>query len=835
MSIKLAQRTRQQGQSLVEMAILTPVLLIIFLGVVEIGWALRDYVALQSANREAARFASRGRYLDFSKTNLDEIGYPNVVGHELDSLAGQLPLDVGAGNPNSTVIISHVLVDTGECGSGPDDDLVISPYTPGYGHFMATYGQARSTRVDFNQLTNDMRAENEAFNCDLKARNPNAIPSVNSVVIVETYYLHPLLVLTPLLSNLIADENGNIELYARTAMRISADARGQTASSGQGCEVYPIAVHTSTVAGVQPGDTMQDVFNGAEEGNFGWLRWNDDPGHDSQTYLHEELNNPRLSHNTYRDASDPSDTTLNAGDWIWGLTGVVNSNDIRDDLNELRTTGITIRVPVWDVSSSGGGGSNVSYRVERFVLVRILAFDLDHKWIRAMFVGEDPNACPDIPLSGPPTLTPTPTETWVPGQPTPTPTDTPTQAATSTPTATPTETPAPPSGCNNPLPPASSSWISLDIGGPMQGYTGESGGAVYVCGSGAGLSGSSDSFRYVYQVVNSPNAEIVARITTWDGSVDAWSKAGLMIRNATAPSSANSISLLTGNNGSYAQWRASDGGATNLAAGSSFSIPVWLKVTKYGTTLRTFWSTNGSAWTEIGSAQTVNLGSTYLVGLAVTSSKTNKYAYAIFDSISITTPAAPPTDTPTPAPTSTATATPTSTSTPTPTASSTPTPTATFTPTPTPTATPRTIASDNFESGGWSGGTGWSGSWSRSASSSITSSGTPHGGSYHLLLVSTNGQASRAVNMSGVSNARLRLWWKAKSFEGSEYALVLIYDGSWRQVLRVDNGQDDNAYHYADIDLSSYAMVSNFQISFEAHMSGTGDYFYIDDIEIVGN
>jgi len=51
----------------------------------------------------------------------------------------------------------------------------------------------------------------------------------------------------------------------------------------------------------------------------------------------------------------------------------------------------------------------------------------------------------------------------------------------------------------------------------------------------------------------------------------------------------------------------------------------------------------------------------------------------------------------------------------------------------------------------------------------------------------------------------------------------------------VDNGQDDNTYHYADIDLSGYGMVSNFQVSFEAHMSETNDYFYIDDIEIVGN
>lgn len=392
---------RQRGQSIVEMAFVAPILLIMFIGVVEVGWALRNYVVLQNATREAARFAARGRYLDFSKTDIDAIGYPYVVQHELDSIAGQIPLNVDAGTANSTIIVSHVLVDTGTCGGGTEDDLVLSPLTPGYGHFLATFGLAQPTRVDFDALVADMIAENEQFNCDLATRNAGAIPSVNSVVIVESFFPHQLVVNVPIVSDLISDGSGIVWLYARTIMRITADARGQVASAGQGCEAYPIALHRSTLDGHQPGDSLGDIFNGAGPGNFGWLRWNDWPGHTSEEYLVEELQNPRLSFNTFVEAGDPADTTLNAGDWVWGLTGVVNSSATRDELQRLVTNRVTIRVPVW--SEAAGTGSNLSYHIQRFVKVQLTGFELaPSNKISAVFVGEDPDACPDVASSGMP-------------------------------------------------------------------------------------------------------------------------------------------------------------------------------------------------------------------------------------------------------------------------------------------------------------------------------------------------------------------------------------------------------------------------------------------------
>ena len=144
------------------------------------------------------------------------------------------------------------------------------------------------------------------------------------------------------------------------------------------------------------------------------------------------------------------------------------------------------------------------------------------------------------------------------------------------------------------------------------------------------------------------------------------------------------------------------------------------------------------------------------------------------------------------------------------------------------------LAWDNFESGGWAGGVGWSGGWSHSGDSAVTTSGSPYQGIYHLRLRSYTGIATRMVNLAGITAANLTFWWKAYSFESGEYATVEVNDGTWHTVLTVNDGQDDYIYHPADIDLSSYNMVSNFQVRIASHMSNTGDYFYIDDIKIAG-
>jgi hypothetical protein len=145
-----------------------------------------------------------------------------------------------------------------------------------------------------------------------------------------------------------------------------------------------------------------------------------------------------------------------------------------------------------------------------------------------------------------------------------------------------------------------------------------------------------------------------------------------------------------------------------------------------------------------------------------------------------------------------------------------------------------TIASDNFESGGWSGGSGWSGGWTNSGDSSVVTSGTPYEGSYHLMLLSSTGAVSRSVNLSKQVSARLRFRAKVNSFESGETATCDISSNgtNWITVYTWTDVDSDNAYHYYDIDLTSYSLTSQFRIAFNAHMSATNDYFYVDKLDI---
>lgn len=251
-SQRLAAHSAPRGQSLVEMALITPLLLLMFLGVLEVGWALRGYLVLVNADREAARFAARGTYLDFSQPDIEDVGYQLIVTHTIDSLAGQLPLDFIGDDPNATIIITHLEIDTGypcgeadrpcddECAANPDtvypdDDVIILPPPLGAGYgsdpavvisdtFRAPYGigaPAHTTRIA-DTLWEELRTQNEALNCQIMIKNPDIGPSANSVVIVELFYDQPQLLGIPLISNQFTDP---IPLYANTMMRIAAARR----------------------------------------------------------------------------------------------------------------------------------------------------------------------------------------------------------------------------------------------------------------------------------------------------------------------------------------------------------------------------------------------------------------------------------------------------------------------------------------------------------------------------------------------------------------------------------------------------------------------------------
>lgn len=151
-----------------------------------------------------------------------------------------------------------------------------------------------------------------------------------------------------------------------------------------GCgELYPIALSAQNVVGKAVGDTLGDIYNGVQPGNFGWLNWSGGPP--STPILAASLTPPGDSWR-YVNPYNADDHVINIGDWVTGSPGVANASDVRAALDVLKTMEIT--VPVWD--QAAGNGSNALYRVVNFARVQITDYRLPNEnRITATFLGFD--------------------------------------------------------------------------------------------------------------------------------------------------------------------------------------------------------------------------------------------------------------------------------------------------------------------------------------------------------------------------------------------------------------------------------------------------------------
>jgi hypothetical protein len=433
--VKRVPSQDRNGQSLVEMAIATPLLILLFLGVFEVGWAIRGYLVLANMNRETTRFAVKTGVLDFSEKDANTVGYGIVMSHTIASLAAQLPLDFGIGSANSTIIMSHYFIDTrlpcakyqganlvvpyefdpNNCDCSVDDpnhaqwfdkdDLIAYPNHPNFPHYLQTYGISRTSRFgggNFQAIADELTLHNNQLNCTVLKTGTAAEISTDNVFVSEVFYEQAQLLGVPLISNPLTDP---IPMYGHTVMRIVISRDADTTDSvGPACEVYPITFHEDALGPNPVPGTPVDAFEGGGDGNFGWMNW--DPGDNSNTYIIEELINPRLSVNDFIGLTppagldpDPSNDSLNLGDWVSGKTGVGNSDGVMDELEAL--AGLTIRIPIYD--NHAGTGSNKGYHVSHLALITITEVCLprnscpgvsgNDKQIKATFVGYDDEAC----------------------------------------------------------------------------------------------------------------------------------------------------------------------------------------------------------------------------------------------------------------------------------------------------------------------------------------------------------------------------------------------------------------------------------------------------------
>jgi len=177
-------------------------------------------------------------------------------------------------------------------------------------------------------------------------------------------------------------------------------------------------------------------------------------------------------------------------------------------------------------------------------------------------------------------------------------------------------------------------WSDGDVGD-----VGVAGSASYtaptftVNGAGADVWGTADALNFVYQPL-SGDGTIVARVASVE-NVNAWTKAGVMIRGSLSAGSAQAFMLVSAGKGVAFQRRLSNGATSISSTGSTSVAPRWVKLTRSGNTITASESANGSTWTQVGSS-TFTMPASVLVGLGVSSHVRGVNATATFDNVSVT-------------------------------------------------------------------------------------------------------------------------------------------------------------------------------------------------------
>lgn len=380
------KQTKQTGQSLVEVALFLPILVILLAGIVELSQLVITQNRVSTAARTATRFGANG--------GEDE----GIVLVALNTITQTLD----ANEEDWDIWTIHGQVNAN--GDGIDDE----DYT-----FSHVYG------ISNTQLFSNVVAANvkDAIWTELQKNEQGGAATAGELQdlrFIGTYILHDVnsilgLDAFPALANFSS-------VRALTVMRIT----GLNLEPTKGCSAFPIGVDeinirsvTAPGTGSSPYPTAAEFtypvnppqlsefvnhsesepIRGSTEGyvfkfessTFRWLAWTDsDTG---ASALQNSLDWPGDSH-IYSEPGDPTDESLNIGDYVAlssGTTGSV-SGILEEHVDRERT----LRVILYD--SIAGNTVHIS----GFAVFRIIGFNDSQGWIVAEFIRLDESCGQEI-------------------------------------------------------------------------------------------------------------------------------------------------------------------------------------------------------------------------------------------------------------------------------------------------------------------------------------------------------------------------------------------------------------------------------------------------------
>jgi len=198
---------KERGQSMVELALVLPLLVLLIIGLVEAGVAMRNYLVVMAANREGIRFAARGRFEDevIAQRIISAGGLTDIQGSAVPFLR-----TTGTA-PNTGIIITHFPILA--------DGTVLTPtrYLTGTVCFTQTRPiQVSDSRVVITATMwhvttttwiNDLRQANDYEQLD------------NQIIFLEVFYAHNTLWASHLMPG------SPWMFYTHSSMRVVSDSR----------------------------------------------------------------------------------------------------------------------------------------------------------------------------------------------------------------------------------------------------------------------------------------------------------------------------------------------------------------------------------------------------------------------------------------------------------------------------------------------------------------------------------------------------------------------------------------------------------------------------------
>jgi len=194
--------------------------------------------------------------------------------------------------------------------------------------------------------------------------------------------------------------------------------------------------------------------------------------------------------------------------------------------------------------------------------------------------------------------------------------------------------PRPPLGANWALGDATT--LSLWLHGRPPKFMETSPKTYLMSGSGAGMWGTADEFRFAYTML-SGSGSIAARVQRI-GNTSSAAKVGVMIRETLDPGSRHAMLVLTPDGGMSFQFRPSTSGPSEAVTQPDIHTPFWVRMTydRAGEKLVSEFSLSGSGdWQHIdGWSAPLDTPAPVYIGLVVTSQNPDDLAVAVFSHVS---------------------------------------------------------------------------------------------------------------------------------------------------------------------------------------------------------